>query len=290
MTYFAYGYENMTLQPPTCEIIAVGNELLIGDVQDTNTHWLIQQLTGLGGFVRRCCIVRDEFPAIADALRASLAAQTTLILTSGGLGPTADDLTLAAIAHALDLPLVAHAEALAMLTQRYAELAARGWVKSSEMSEARKKMAMFPQGAEPIYNNVGGAPAALLRVGPSTLVALPGVPPELKGIFTAAMQPLLNQIFGSATYQIHSLLVNCQDESFMAAQLQSVVERHSRVYLKSRARRFGPDVRIQVTLSATGPDISIVEGLLAAAQNDLRATLATLGLTCEVESNSSVVR
>jgi molybdenum cofactor synthesis domain-containing protein len=268
---------------PTCDIIAIGNELLIGDVQDTNTHWLIQQLTGLGGFVRRCVIVRDEFPAIAEALQASLNAKVDLIITSGGLGPTADDLTLAAIAAALDLPLVAHEEALAMLTKRYAELAAVGWVKSGEMSEARKKMALFPQGAEPIYNPVGGAPAAMLRVGTSTIVALPGVPPELKGIFTSSLNPLLKQIFGDAAYQIRTVVVNCQDESFMAAKLQAVVERHPRVYLKSRAKRFGPDIRINVTLSATGPSIPTVVDLLDAAQRDLRETMATLGLTCEEE-------
>ncbi len=267
----------------SCEIIAIGNELLIGDVQDTNTHWLIQQLTGLGGFVRRCWIVRDEFPAIGEALRASVAAQTQLIITSGGLGPTADDLTLAAVAAAFDLPLVAHAEAMAMLTKRYAELAQVGWVKSSEMNDARRKMALFPQGAEPIYNPVGGAPAALLRVQSSAIVCLPGVPPELKGIFTQTLNPLLSQLFSGAAYQLRSLIVDCQDESFMAQQLQSVVERQPRVYLKSRARRFGPDIRIKVTLSATARDAPSVNALLDDAQQDLQRTLATLGLTCEMQ-------
>src|SRR5262249_19684541 len=77
-------------KPVCCEIIAIGNELLIGDVQDTNTYWLIQQLTGLGGLVRRCSIVRDDIAAIAATLRASVAAQTDLVITSGGLGPTGD--------------------------------------------------------------------------------------------------------------------------------------------------------------------------------------------------------
>ncbi len=269
--------------PITCEIIAIGNEVLIGDVQDTNTYWLIQQLTGLGGFVRRCFIVRDEFPAIAEVVRYSLAAKTDLIVTSGGLGPTADDLTLAAIASALKLPLVVHQEAMAMLTRRYSELAQSGWVKSAEMNAARRKMAMFPQGAAPLYNPVGGAPAAMLRVDSSTIVCLPGVPAELKGIFTGSMQPLLNQLFGGAAYQIRSLIVDCQDESFLAEQLQSVVERHPRVYIKSRAKRFGPDVRIKVTLSAMGPTTQHVESSLSAAQQDLESTLATLGLSCEHE-------
>ncbi|MBI1801228.1 MAG: competence/damage-inducible protein A [Chloroflexi bacterium] len=271
----------------TCEIIAIGNELLIGDVQDTNTHWLIQRLTGLGGFVRRCFIVRDEFPAIAAALHASLADHTRLIITSGGLGPTGDDLTLAAVAAALSLPLVEHAQAMAMLAKRYQELAQVGWVKSAEMNAARRKMGMFPQGAEPIYNPVGGAPAAQLQVDATTIVCLPGVPPELKGIFTQSMQPLLNELFGSATYQLRSLIVDCQDESFLAAKLQSVVERHPQVYIKSRAKRFGPDMRINVTLSATGPDDPTVTALIDAAQADLQATLEALGLHCEMDTTRS---
>ncbi len=268
----------MSHAPVSCEIIAIGNELLIGDVADTNTHWLITQLTGLGGFVRRCMLIRDEFPAIADALHASVEAHTDLIVTSGGLGPTGDDLTLAAVAAAFNLPLVVHDEAMAMLTRRYAELAAIGWVQSAEMNEARRKMAMFPQGATPLYNPVGGAPAASLRIGGSTVVCLPGVPAELKGIFAQTMSPLLRELFGSATYAIRTVIVNCQDESHMAAALQSVVERHPRIYIKSRARRFGPDIAIRVSLSTTGADAANVASALDAAESDLSQAMARLGL------------
>ncbi|MBI5877776.1 MAG: competence/damage-inducible protein A [Chloroflexi bacterium] len=270
----------MTHAAVSCEIIAVGNELLIGDAQDTNTYWLIGQLTGLGGFVRRCVIVRDEFPAIAGALHAGIDAGSRLILLSGGLGPTGDDLTLAAVAAALGRPLVEHAEALSMLTKRYAELAARGWLPSGAMNDARRKMALFPEGAEPIYNPVGGAPAAMLEVGSSTVVCLPGVPAELKGIFTESMAPLLNRLFGSATYAMHTVIVNCQDESLMASELQGVVDRHPRVYIKSRARRFGPEIAIRVSLSTTGPDGGVVDSVLGAAERDLAEAMARLGLTC----------
>ena len=262
----------------SCEIIAIGNELLIGDVQDTNTHWLIQQLTGLGGFVRRCWIVRDEFPAIAGPLHTAVDAETALIITSGGLGPTGDDLTLAAVAAAFDLPLGVHAEAMAMLERRYGELARSGWVSTPELNDARKKMAMFPHGAEAVYNPVGGAPAALLRVRASRIVCLPGVPPELKGIFTSSMAPLLNGLFGGAAYQIKSVIVSCQDESSMASQLQEVVERHPRVYIKSRAMRTGPGGGIKVTFSASGADTRTVDSLLGSAQDDLRTTMANIGL------------
>mgnify|MGYP001589272193 CR=1 FL=1 len=265
-----------------CEIIAIGNELLIGDVQDTNTYWLIQQLTGLGGFVRRAQIVRDEFPAIADALHASLRAKSNLIITTGGLGPTADDLTLAAVAAALDLPIEEQPEAMAMLKRRYAELAATGWVAFAELNEARRKMGMFPRGALPLFNSVGGAPGALLRVNTSTIVCLPGVPPELVDIFTHSLAPHLREMFGDAAFVIRSLIVNCQDESALAEQLQEVVTRHPRVYIKSRAKRFGPDVRIGITLSASAPSEEAANQLVNAAQSDIEEMLKGLGFGWEV--------
>jgi molybdopterin-biosynthesis enzyme MoeA-like protein len=206
-------------------------------------------------------------------------ARSDLIVTSGGLGPTGDDLTLAAVAAAFNRPLVAHEEAMAMLTRRYSELAAIGWVKSAEMNEARRKMAMFPQGATPLYNPVGGAPAASLRVDGTTIVCLPGVPAELKGIFVQTMSPLLKELFGTATYAIRTVIVNCQDESQMAGELQGVVERHPRIYIKSRARRFGPDISIRVSLSTTGTDAASVASALDAAESDLAHSMARLGLT-----------
>ncbi len=266
--------------PLTCEIIAIGNELLIGDVQDTNTFWLIQQLTGLGGLVHRCSVVRDDFDAIAQALRASVAKRTGLIITTGGLGPTSDDLTLAAVASAFGLPLVVHAEVLEMLTKRFAELASRGWVRSPEMTEARRKMAILPQGAEPVYNPAGGAPASMLQIDGSTIVSLPGVPRELKEIFTGALNPALIRLFGGAAYQIRSIIISTHDESFIAGQLQAVVDRHPRVYIKSRSLRTGSGIRIRVTLSTTGPDLAAAERTVDAALLDLRQAMAFLGLTC----------
>jgi nicotinamide-nucleotide amidase len=263
-----------------CEIIAIGNELLIGDVQDTNTYWLIQQLTGLGGLVRRCVIVRDELVAIAAALQSSVAAGTALVITTSGLGPTSDDLTLAAVASAFSLPLVVHTGALDMLTRRYAELAAAGRVLSGAMLESRRKMAVFPQGAEPIFNPVGGAPAALLRVGATAIVCLPGVPQEMKSIFTHSLGPLLVDLLGGAAYQFRTCLLNAYDESSIAAPLHSVVERNPLVYIKSRAVRLDGQIRIRLSFSATGPDAPAVSALLDSAVADLQHTMSALGLTC----------
>jgi molybdenum cofactor synthesis domain-containing protein len=269
-----------------CEIIAIGNELLIGDVQDTNTYWLIQQLTGLGGQVRLCSIVRDDIVAIAAMLRESVAAQMDLVITSGGLGPTGDDLTLAAVAEAFDLPVVVQPVALELLTRRYAELAQRGWVQSGEMTEARRKMAIFPAGAEPLLNPAGGAPGALLKVGGTTIVSLPGVPRELKAIFSETMGPLLNGLFGGAVYRIRSARLSTHDESSIAATLQFVVERNPKVYLKSRAIREDGIIFIRVSLSAAAADGASTDALLDEAWADLVTAMAALGILCQPEATT----
>ncbi|MBM3147940.1 MAG: competence/damage-inducible protein A, partial [Actinobacteria bacterium] len=178
---------------PAVEVVSAGNEVLLGDVLDTNTNWLCVRVTALGGHVRRTVMLRDEIESIAAELRAVIAARPALIFTVGGLGPTTDDLTLAGVAAALDVPLVLHPDAERMVTERYAEFAERRSVPFAGLNEPRRKMARLPRGATPLLNPVGGAPGVLLRLdgdgrivgddaGAITIVSLPGVPAELKAI------------------------------------------------------------------------------------------------------------
>lgn len=93
------------------EIIAVGNELLLGDVLDTNTNWLCKKVTGLGGQVKRTAIIGDNLEAIAREIRSAMAQKADVIFTTGGLGPTADDMTLEGVARATASPLELNDEA-----------------------------------------------------------------------------------------------------------------------------------------------------------------------------------
>ncbi|HEM62067.1 MAG TPA: competence/damage-inducible protein A, partial [Chloroflexi bacterium] len=101
------------------EIIAIGNELLLGDVLDTNTNWLCQRITGVGGQVTRAALIRDDIEAIVSEVRSVLARSPNLIITTGGLGPTGDDITLQGVAEATGRPLELHTEALALTKSRY---------------------------------------------------------------------------------------------------------------------------------------------------------------------------
>lgn len=257
----------------TVEIVAVGNELLDGVTQDTNTHWLCQQITHMGSRVERAVIVRDDREAIASAVRSACGRHPALLLVTGGLGPTADDVTLAAVAEGVGVPLVEHPVARAMVARVYADLHRRGAVAFAELTPERLKMAQLPQGAEPIPNPVGAAPAVVLRFQETTIVCLPGVPAELKGIFCGALQPLLSDVLGSGVTLEREVIVSLSDESAMAPALQEIAARHPQVYIKSHARRFEGGIGIRVTLSARGADAGATARLLEAAVADLRSRL-----------------
>jgi nicotinamide-nucleotide amidase len=263
------------------EIIAIGNELLLGDVLDTNTNWLCKRITGIGGQVSRAALVRDEHAAIVAEIRSTLDRAPDLIITTGGLGPTGDDITMQAVAEATARPIELHAQALAMVRARYQDLVDKGYLQDPTLTDARKKMAYLPRGAAALGNPVGTAPAAVLEIGDSILVCLPGVPEELKGIYEETLQPTLKRIFGESYYEELSIIALCGDESSLAPVLAEVVEAHPEVYIKSRARRYGAEVRILITLSLAGEGRERVEKLLAAALEELTRALARAGFEVE---------
>jgi len=267
----------------TAEIIAVGNELLLGIVQDTNTHWLCKQISGLGGRVRRCAIVADDLAMIGQALKQALASGRDLIIITGGLGPTQDDMTLEAVAQALRKPLEEHPQALEMVAGRYLELYEQGRVESPELTASRRKMARLPQGATPLPNRVGTAPGVLLREGKSMIVALPGVPSEMQDIFGNALRPYLRELFGKAFYSEVTLIVELNDESRIAPLLGEFQRSRPEVYIKSRPRSFEGGMKIAITLAMSGERV-VVEDTLDRLVEDLRARLEREGFSTSVEA------
>ena len=241
------------------EILAIGEEILLGDVLDTNSHWLCKQLTGLGARVRRITQIGDDADIIAETLRAALERDTALVLTVGGLGPTEDDRTLIAVGNALGRPLVEHPVARQWVESTYERLAQEGHVSSHEImsqdtQDSRLKMARLPQGAEPLYNQVGVAPGVLLRHESLVIVCLPGVPDEMKDIFQHALEPTVHDLLGAGRYAEWRVRAAVGDESILAPLLRQVSAEHPDVYIKSRAKRFGEGVHFTITLSARGQE------------------------------------
>ncbi|OGU14125.1 MAG: molybdopterin-binding protein [Geobacteraceae bacterium GWC2_53_11] len=271
--------------PLTVELFIIGNELLIGEIQDTNTHWLCRELNALGGQVVRATLLRDTAPVIADEIRAALVRAPRVIITSGGLGPTADDLTLEALAQGLDRKLAPHDAALMMIRDRYDELAAQGSLSQGGLNPAREKMAWFPAGAHPLHNPVGTAPAVMIESGSTTIICLPGVPSELKGIFTTSLQPFLRTTFKSGLSLLRTITVQCNDESLMEPVLSRVANDHPAVYIKSLAATIDENSELDITLNATGQDEAALAPLLQAAMADLKAGLTALGIDHRDKAN-----
>ncbi len=172
-------------------IVAVGDELLNGFVVDTNSNWLAERLRRLGHPLKRITTVRDREPEIADQVRRDIAdPEIETLFCCGGLGPTPDDRTLAALALALDRPLVVEEQVRARIEKRVRRMHEEGLVASAELSEGNLRMTRVPAGPDVVFKNRRGmAPGLMYRVDGTRLFVLPGVPRELKSLFTEEIEP-----------------------------------------------------------------------------------------------------
>src|SRR5438874_7457361 len=150
------------------EIISIGSELTSGQNLDTNSQWLSQRLAEIGIPVRWHTTLADDLDENVEALRVA-AGRARLVLITGGLGPTQDDLTREALARLAGVELVFHPESFEQIRQMFAR-------RNRSMPERNRVQALFPAGAEPIPNANGTAPGIWMRLGTSTVAAMPGVP------------------------------------------------------------------------------------------------------------------
>jgi len=214
------------------EIVAIGNELLTGKTLDTNSHWLAMRISELGGELTRITTVGDRHEEIGSAIGGALSRHPDFILALGGLGPTHDDITLSSIGKLLNRRLILNRDALEFLRRRY--LARFG--PGVKLTRPRIKMARFPEGAKPLPNPVGTAPAPFIIVRRTTLVALPGVPKEMRAIFRSSVAPMIEKFGASRRFYDQSLLLRGIPESSLSPIIDQVMKKHPKVYIKSHPR------------------------------------------------------
>lgn len=209
-------------------IISVGNELLIGRVVNTNAAWLAAKLTYLGYAVRRIVVVPDEENEIVEAFRDAMA-RSDVVISTGGLGPTPDDITNLAFCKALGVEAEVNGEALRMVREKYES---RGY----PMTPEREKMAKMPPGAVPLPNPVGTAPGILYQRGDRVVVLLPGVPREMEAIFENSVEPLLKSRGPPVYFSEKVVVVRGVPEADAAPILKEVLKIDPRLYVKSHPR------------------------------------------------------
>lgn len=238
-------------------ILVVGNEILDGVILDTNTQWIIQQLKPLNYTVAETITVRDDTSEIAKAINRMKDDGAELVITTGGLGPTHDDMTLVGVAEAFKLPMELNETAYGIVERQYRYYYEKGVVDTPEITDARRKMAVFPQGAKPLDNRAGGAPGVLLDQDGMQVVSLPGVPSELKWIFENQLAPILKkQVHGH--YYEKIIHLNLRDESTLAPIIDQVMKTEPDVYIKSMVKPYG-EAGIRLWISAHGEDPTQIE-------------------------------
>lgn len=235
-------------EAPAAVVVAVGDELLLGRTVDTNSAWLGARLAELGVPLAGILTVPDEGHAIRDAFASALQ-RAPLVLVTGGLGPTPDDLTREVAADFAGRMLHEDPELLAALERRFR---ARGY---PELPPSNRKTAQVPEGALVLRNSKGTAPGLLLSVGEGVLVLLPGVPAEMKAIFQEELAPRLPALFprGLEPLAIRVIPTTGIPESLLTDRIQelfpSIPPPGSLAYLPGIT---GVDLRL--TVSASWPD------------------------------------
>ena len=167
--------------PLLVEVLSTGDELLTGQVVDTNSTWLMDRLWDLGVMVRRKTLVGDDRADLRAVLEETTG-RADVVVMSGGMGPTEDDLTSEVVAAVLGVPLEPHEPSLRAIEERFRTF-------GRVMTPNNAKQARFPRGAEVIPNRFGTAPGFSASVGRATLFCLPGVPVEFKGLCDEAVIP-----------------------------------------------------------------------------------------------------
>src|SRR5579872_740756 len=165
------------------EIISIGSELTSGQNLDTNSQWLSRRLAEIGIPVGWHTTIADHLEANVEAFRIA-AGRAGLVLASGGLGPTQDDLTREVLARFTGAELVFDPNSFAQIQAMFAH-------RNRTMPERNRVQALFPAGAEPIPNHWGTAPGIWMRIGACHVVAMPGVPSEMKAMFDTLVRPRL---------------------------------------------------------------------------------------------------
>jgi molybdenum cofactor synthesis domain-containing protein len=236
---------------PTAAILVIGNEVLSGKVEEQNARFLIGELRELGVALQCILTIPDEPEQIAAATQ-DLAARFDYVFTSGGVGPTHDDLTIVSIARAFDKPIVRHPELEALLRRYF----------GAGIDETRLRMADVPEGTELIYGEDLKFP--VLACG--NVYIFPGVPELFRKKFTA-----IRERFRGAPFYLRVIHTR-EDEFDIAARLQTIVAAHPLVMIGSYPNFSSPDYRVRVTLE------SKLEAAVEAAYEELRALLESAQL------------
>jgi molybdenum cofactor synthesis domain-containing protein len=232
------------LYRPRAWIVNIGNELLVGRIVNSNGAWIAKELTLRGVNVKRILVIPDSIDDIAVTVRDAVS-NADVIVTTGGLGPTDDDITIEGIAAGLSLPLVLNEQALLMVREFYAK-------RGLPLTRERVKMAYLVKDAEPIPNPVGAAPGMYVNYRGVHLFSLPGVPREMEAMFPWVLQKL-EPILPKLCVREKGLTIEGVPESTLAPLVRRAASLCDSCYVKTHPlghETQEPKVEVKVLASA----------------------------------------
>ena len=204
-------------------ILTIGNEILKGRTVNTNLAHIGRVLTYAGYEVFRALVVMDTPDDISWGIRSALSF-SDFIVTTGGLGPTFDDMTVESISMALGIDLEVNSKAFEALEKRYRE-------RDLDFTEARLKMARLPKGADAILNPVGSAPGVILRHEGKTILMLPGVPGEMEALLDIVLDRI--RVPGRSYYEETVTLRGIMESSLAPLIIREMKAGNGKIYIKS---------------------------------------------------------
>ncbi len=247
------------------ELLTIGDEILIGQIVDTNAAWLGEKLTQAGVDVHRAVSLGDDEAAIRDELDAAFA-EADLVVATGGLGATHDDVTRTAVAAYFGLPLDHDPAVMAAIAARHAR-------RGRTMPEQNRLQAQVPRGFEVLPNAWGTAPGlwyTFRRDGAAkTLVVLPGVPGEMRGLFQQHVLPRLVRLHGLRTIRHRTLLTAGIGETHLAEAIGDLSDWLGPSLRLASLPSAGQGVRLRLT--ALAPDAEQAEQRLEAFEAFIRS-------------------
>ncbi|UCC68923.1 MAG: competence/damage-inducible protein A [Armatimonadota bacterium] len=258
------------------ELLSVGTELLLGEIVDTNAAYLAEKLSELGISVYHKTTVGDNTERLVAALRISLA-RADVVLATGGLGPTEDDVTAAAIAQVAGVDLVedeATAERIRSFARKasFARQASLARQHGRGLLDKLLKQARVPRGAEVVPNPVGTAPGLILTCDSKTVIALPGVPTEMKAMAEQTVLPYLVRRAapeGSAVIVSRVLRLAGMGESQAEAEIADLIRAQTNPTIAPLAKM----QEVHLRIAARAADRAGAEELIAPVESEIRRRL-----------------
>ena len=254
-------------------ILVVSREILEGSVVDRNAAFIANRIDDIGYRVRTIQVVDRVEAEMAATMTWAIEQEPTFVLVTGGMGPNWDDNTRACLAKAAKLELEENPQAIEFVQSAYRRLFAKQVVSHPDLNDARRGMALLPKGATCYENTVGSAPAVQLRVGPTTVFLLPGVPAEMQRFFTSHVMPVMasegpDTVRGERAVDYHG-----HDESSISRVLADISAKHPNISIRTRVQGTEMARTIRIVLVAEHENAVQLNEQLEQAEQDLRDRL-----------------